>query len=492
MSCNEALLAEQGCPLQEHSIYWPGFLEVVCAHCESLGTCEPSYELRETISAIWQILRTAGGLICRHGVLATIVIRAQFSRSQVAGFKDDGEFLPQWLPDWVHTEFNPLSSEVNALTDSDSLQHLHRPLFPFPLLLSQLSIYQNLQPVGPDNICSEYDASLFHGRRFLYPAQAEKSHCSLRRSDAQLLRVCRKRRQGGGDLFQAALPEDLLAELRMGSDAAARLLAFDPATTSGVNRPWLSKDLMDRRKRFFQLQCPGSEGSSLQSGNEAEVVFREASDRDGHNMEKYQRRVAEGGCQTAKGLWGTSWQDSQKCTLMVVAERLGFRPGELVLDWGSGCGHWLTWAKAYYDVDGLGIEATAAAADWGNRFGFGLNCALDGRNLKWIPNGLFDYVFSYAALAHLENDERCDVAHQLLMKLRPGGRAFLGWNRAHIMQPWLWFDCFRHFPGGEFEEVSDLEILEEWHLFPEDEVFARDNFLWQYPAYAVFFRRKRE
>lgn len=42
--------------------------------------------------------------------------------------------------------------------------------------------------------------------------------------------------------------------------------------------------------------------------------------------------------------------------LITVAHWLRFRPGELVFDWGSGCGHKLSWAKMLFDVDGLGVE----------------------------------------------------------------------------------------------------------------------------------------
>ena len=99
----------------------------------------------------------------------------------------------------------------------------------------------------------------------------------------------------------------------------------------------------------------------------------------------------------------------------------------------------------------------------------------------------FDYVFSYAALLHLDFAEQCRVARELLKKLRVGGKAFLGWNRAHRVSPWSWFTCFNqkeiHLHGAA------MEILEEAQLFPRDMHFSRGHFLWDFPSYSVFLTR---
>ena len=45
------------------------------------------------------------------------------------------------------------------------------------------------------------------------------------------------------------------------------------------------------------------------------------------------------------------------------------------------------------------------------------------RNLHWIPNTTFDFVFSFAAIYHLEITDQCDVGWQLLAKLKARGRS---------------------------------------------------------------------
>merc|ERR1711924_561906 len=54
-------------------------------------------------------------------------------------------------------------------------------------------------------------------------------------------------------------------------------------------------------------------------------------------------------------------------------------------------------------------------------------CLADGIDLTWIRDGSFDFVISYWALYHiLSMEQQCDTLWQLLCKLRPGGKAFLG------------------------------------------------------------------
>jgi len=174
-----------------------------------------------------------------------------------------------------------------------------------------------------------------------------------------------------------------------------------------------------------------------------------------------------------------------------VAERLDFRPGQLVLDWGSGCGHTLTWAKMLYDVDGVGVELTPSAANWASRFAQGRFCNVDGRRLDWVPDGLFDHVFSYGSLPHLGADDQCAVVVELVAKLRIGGKAFFGWNRAHLQSPWAWFECFHWSAlGRKRVEVQGLEAVEESLLFPSDRDRPGGCWTWEYPSYAVTLTRR--
>lgn len=126
---------------------------------------------------------------------------------------------------------------------------------------------------------------------------------------------------------------------------------------------------------------------------------------------------------------GNVWWSLHKCIVVALFRTwLAYlRPGDLVLDWGSGCGHKLSWANRLFGVEGLGVELVKATAAWARRHSAGTHCHADGRDLSWIPSGSFDAVISFAALYHLHGREQCDVVGQLVEKLRPGGRAWLGW-----------------------------------------------------------------
>merc|ERR1712107_206211 len=110
--------------------------------------------------------------------------------------------------------------------------------------------------------------------------------------------------------------------------------------------------------------------------------------------------------------------DSHKCVLLTVAHMMDFRPGELVLDWGSGCGHKLSWAKMLFDVDGFGIELVDSAVAWAKKHSLGRFRQADGRYMSWLPDGIFDHVISFAAIYHLSKLDQCVTAIHLIQKLR--------------------------------------------------------------------------
>mmetsp|Transcript_66420 Transcript_66420/g.209994 ORF Transcript_66420/g.209994 Transcript_66420/m.209994 type:complete len:347 (-) Transcript_66420:159-1199(-) len=133
---------------------------------------------------------------------------------------------------------------------------------------------------------------------------------------------------------------------------------------------------------------------------------------------------------------GTHWLRLHKCVLVTAFSTwLAYlRPGDLVLDWGSGCGHKLGWGLQLFGVRGLGVELNKASAAWANKQGLGRSCSADGRDLRWVPDGSLDAVISFAAIYHIHGHEQCDTLGQLVQKLRPKRRALLGW-----LAPYEWY-----------------------------------------------------
>ena len=63
--------------------------------------------------------------------------------------------------------------------------------------------------------------------------------------------------------------------------------------------------------------------------------------RDKVLQQKYDRRVLEeDGCLFPKGMWGHPF--NSRCTIVTMATIGNYQPNDLILDWGSGCGHQAT------------------------------------------------------------------------------------------------------------------------------------------------------
>ena len=66
-------------------------------------------------------------------------------------------------------------------------------------------------------------------------------------------------------------------------------------------------------------------------------------------QKKYQRRVSKEGCSFPKGMWGNSF--NSRCTIVTMAAIGNYKPNDLILDWGSGCGHQATWLTRYFSKE---------------------------------------------------------------------------------------------------------------------------------------------
>mmetsp|Transcript_100432 Transcript_100432/g.323804 ORF Transcript_100432/g.323804 Transcript_100432/m.323804 type:complete len:270 (-) Transcript_100432:226-1035(-) len=214
---------------------------------------------------------------------------------------------------------------------------------------------------------------------------------------------------------------------------------------------------------------------------------------------------AGSGCEEPASEWRMDLRIYHKCILMVILERMQLVPGAQVLDWGTGCGHKLSWASQLYDVSGLGIDIVGDNIAWAQNYSIGKYCQLDGRFVQWLPDDFFDAVLSYAALTHLEPADQCQVVAELVGKLRLGGRIWFGWNAPNIVEDevlWakpeydrekFWNSCFENavqdlprWQSGEVAAVWDTEL--EANMFPDD-MSRHESYLFWPPAYSLFLTR---
>lgn len=345
-------------------------------------------------------------------------------------------------------------ARVESTQEADTLRISNWSLAPFPFYTLQHSLYANMVPVK-DAMCDESLATLADGRLVPRVLPEALASCGMTYTDAQLVRRCRSRR--------------------------ARPLV--------LAQPLAMLDAAQRPPGRIRVRCPRSGAVGFDSSMRK-------------NLEVYQGRAQANKCQTSQGMWQDTPSSVHRCVLVTIGHFLNFMPGQRVLDWGSGCGHALSWAKMFFDVNGLGVEAIGAAVQWANKHSLGTFCRADGRTLDWIPNQAFDHVISYGALYHLSKPEQCSTVWQLIQKLRIGGRAWLGWNRVTAMSNWEWRICL--FPAWAQDAGTaytvpkawadgvrvDMEDMEDAFLFASDEDVGSSMFAYRYPAYSLFLTRR--
>jgi ubiquinone/menaquinone biosynthesis C-methylase UbiE len=143
---------------------------------------------------------------------------------------------------------------------------------------------------------------------------------------------------------------------------------------------------------------------------------------------KYDHRAAH--CKNST-LWSAIDQDG----LRYIADRLSstIQPheGDVVLDWGGGCGHTMLRMHETHGVTGIVLDVSPLAIDFGNREIFPSTgivfCLADGRVLDWIPDGFFDHVISVGAVYHVSVADQCKAMREMVRITKRGGRILNTW-----------------------------------------------------------------
>lgn len=356
------------------------FLELCCQLCFD-SACLLREDLIQLAQELWHDLLI---MSCQSAMLAAAVVLLQ---SPAAFEIETGVEL---LQTYLKTDLT-----WSPKTGAGNLPRL----YPFPFAAEFLVLYQNFVPLSMLPSCQQTDS--FGG------VEVFRVACSRAADGYTEGSWARNCSQEPGFKSTTLLPSRAqLSKVGCISEADDRTLALR-CRSRRFDSFLLSPSAGLKEENAFQWRCPAYASVGV--------------------WNKYSF-LANRSCASGFGSWGMRIESQLKCVAVQVAETLQLRPGQSVLDWGSGCGWALTWMSTLYGIRGFGIEATAQNVAWANRFSQGKYCLYGDFDLGWVPDASFDAVISYWALYHHNVSTQCHLIRQLVRKLRPGGRAWFGGN----------------------------------------------------------------
>eukprot|EP00758_Cryptobia_borreli_P003804 Tbor_TRINITY_DN3994_c0_g1::TRINITY_DN3994_c0_g1_i2::g.815::m.815 len=144
--------------------------------------------------------------------------------------------------------------------------------------------------------------------------------------------------------------------------------------------------------------------------------------------QKYDRRAHN--C-ARNGIWHRVTIDDHAKILEIIGNLIHAKKGQVLFDWGSGCGHQLEFMYSKFGARGLGIDVSTKTVAYAIKNTTNVNrfCVADGSKLDWIPDNTFDGSYSFGSILHVYNtDIFCSVLNQLVRITKVGGFIYSGWT----------------------------------------------------------------
>ena len=216
----------------------------------------------------------------------------------------------------------------------------------------------------------------------------------------------------------------------------------------------------------------------------AKMFFRPSKDdssqygRDHYELgtELFRRMLGERMAYSC-GYWkdASNLDEAQENKLDLIAAKLGFEPGQRVLDIGCGWGGMLRYFAEKYGINGVGVTISEDQYIQGNELCADLPVEIRLLDFKDLEDK-FDRIYSVEMIGHLHPKKYRGFMEQIKRSLGPGGLFLLqtmGCDRSDIKtDPWIEKYIFpdSHLPtASRIAKASEGHlVLEDWHCFSQD------------------------
>ena len=146
----------------------------------------------------------------------------------------------------------------------------------------------------------------------------------------------------------------------------------------------------------------------------------------------------------------------------IIAKIVGLKKGDKIMDWGCGCGTMLNYYHLKFQTQGVGVDFTRSAIDHARSHSQPNQtfCWMDGTNLKHFEPESFDAIVSWAVLYHVRRTlVQCEVVHQMVKLLKPGGSAYIGHLRTEKTQEYWRKKNKCRVPGAQMTRYRDYKTF---------------------------------
>jgi len=183
-----------------------------------------------------------------------------------------------------------------------------------------------------------------------------------------------------------------------------------------------------------------------------------------------------------------------------------YRRGDVVLDFGSGCGHQATLLTQLFGVHVIGIDVNRIATQWAREHSVGEFHLTNGKDLTWIPDQAIDHLFSFAAVYYVPPEDLCQFSRGVIRILKPGGTALFGWlygqwamqypdwrergfpevtdkDAKARLQPQQLFDCLL------LDTSVDVQIIDDSNFWSQNTKAAKTEIISNSDTFSVLLRK---